>query len=230
MAAGTNLVDPTAAPGSPYDYGVESVGAGGLVSLLSMTAHVVTGLDAPVLSVGVGAMNMPNPTLTWPAVAGATQYHVYRGFTPSPLAVYLTTASTQLTDYAVPAGNNVVYYQVVAASSFAQSAPSAESNVPVSSALMTPPPPNVVGSPMADSVTLSWLGSPTPASYRVVRFDTNLGIFAVVGTPAAPASPVTVLFTDTTAASGATYTYRLQAVTASGGGSYSSGPTMVTVP
>ncbi|WP_328587631.1 PA14 domain-containing protein [Serinibacter arcticus] len=132
--------DSTVAAGQTYHYAVVALGEGTLRSPASNEASVTVPQApvAPAAPVVTGAVDGDDVDLTWPAVAGATSYDVYRSTsatvvtTGTPLAAGVTTPSH--TDTTVQPGTTY-RYAVVAVNAAGRSAASAtvSVNVPLAS-------------------------------------------------------------------------------------------------
>ena len=166
---------------------------------------------APVVKIGHSASS-GKPMLTWNAVSGATSYKVYRA--TSQNGTYSLLGTVTATSYINTGAKDGVtyYYKVKAVNSAGESAYS--NTVSGQSKAVTPKPAAPVvkighsatsGKPM-----LTWNAVDGAASYKVYRATAKNGAYSVINTTKA------LTYTNTGAALGTTYYYKVEALNASG--------------
>ena len=211
----TTYVNTGAKDGVTYYYMVTAINDSGE----SAFSNTVSGLNkavtskpaAPVVKIGNSATS-GKPMLTWNAVSGATSYKVYRA--TSQNGTYSLLGSVTVTSYTnTGAKDGVTYYYKVTAVN--DSGESAYSNiVSGQNKAVTPKPAAPVvkighsstsGKPM-----LTWNAVSGAASYKVYRATAKNGAYSVINTTHA------LTYTNTGAALGTTYYYKVEALDASG--------------
>ena len=166
---------------------------------------------APVVKAGNSATS-GKPMLTWDAVDGATSYRVYRA--TSQNGPYRLLGSVTTTTYVnTGAKDGVTYYYMVTAIN--DSGESAFSNTVSgqNKAVTSKPAAPVVkigNSATSGKPQLTWKAVSGAASYRVYRATTKNGAYTVINTTKA------LTYTNTGAALGTTYYYKVEALNASG--------------
>ena len=211
----TSYTNTGAKAGTTYYYRVKAVNDAGL----SPYSNVVSGkvksvtpkLSAPVVKIGHSAAS-GKPMLTWNAVSGATSYKVYRATSQNGTYSLLgTVTATSYTNTGAKAGTTY-YYKVKAVNSAGESAYS--NIVSGQNKTVTPKPAAPVvkighsatsGKPM-----LTWNAVDGAASYKVYRATAKNGAYSVINTTKA------LTYTNTGAALGTTYYYKVEALNASG--------------
>ena len=211
----TSYVNTGAKEGVTYYYKVTAVNDIGE----SDASNVVSGQtkvtpqkpSAPVVRIGHSAAS-GKPMLTWNAVSGATSYKVYRATSQNGTYSLLgTVTATSYTNTGAKAGVTY-YYKVKAVNSAGESAYS--NIVSGQSKAVTPKPAAPVvkighsassGKPM-----LTWNAVDGAASYKVYRATAKNGAYSVINTTKA------LTYTNTGAALGTTYYYKVEALNASG--------------
>ena len=163
-------------------------------------------LDAPVVTFGHSASS-GKPQLTWNAVAGATSYEVYRS--TSQFGTYSllgTTAATSYTNTGAVAGTTY-YYKVKA---ICGNGASAYSNVVSGQAKAllpaTVPVVTVGHSSSSGKPQLTWKPVTGAISYKVYRAISKAGTYELINTVKATS------YTNTYAAPGVTYYYKVEAL------------------
>ncbi len=153
--------------------------------------------------------------LSWPEVAGATSYAVYRASSADgPYTVIATASAGSALDGS--ASNGTAYsYTVTARNAGGESARSA----PVSATPLAPPaaPSGLSAAPGNATVSLAWNAAPRAATYTVRRSTSPSGPFDPVSSVPATA------FIDTTVTNGTVYYFTISAQN-SGGESTPSAP------
>ncbi len=211
----TTYVNTGAKDGVTYYYKVTAVNDSGE----SAYSNIVSGQNkavtpkpaAPVVKIGNSASS-GKPQLTWNAVSGATSYKVYRATSQNGTYSLLgTVTATHYTNTGAKAGVTY-YYKVKAVNSAGESAFS--NTVSGQSKSVTPKPSAPVvkighsatsGKPM-----LTWNAVDGAASYKVYRATAKNGAYSVINTTKA------LTYTNTGAALGTTYYYKVEALDASG--------------
>jgi len=161
-------------------------------------------------------------TLLWLAVAGATEYHIFRSTTSGVLTTgtpldTVTTNTYTYTDAALTNGT-IYYYKVVAANLAGPGVASAEV-----SAKPLPPlpaaPTNVTTTPDNQSVTLTWSAVAGATEYNVYRGTApNVPAIGVPFAAAVKSAP----FIDNKVTNNTTYYYKVTAANLAGEGPASS--------
>ena len=159
---------------------------------------------APVVRIGNSATS-GKPMLTWNAVYGATSYRIYRSTTKgSGYSLLGTVTATSYTNTGAKAGVTY-YYKVKAVNSAGESA---YSNIVSGRAtVMTL---TMGHSASSGKPQLTWKAVSGAASYKVYRATTKNGAYSVINTTKA------LTYTNTGAALGTTYYYKVEALNASG--------------
>ena len=211
----TTYVNTGAKDGVTYYYMVTAVndsGESAFSNTVSGQNKAVTSKPAaPVVKIGNSATS-GKPMLTWNAVSGATSYKVYRA--TSQNGTYSLLGSVTTTTYVNTGAKDGVtyYYKVKAVNSAGESAYS--NTVSGQSKSVTPKPSAPVvkighsatsGKPM-----LTWNAVDGAASYKVYRATAKNGAYSVINTTNA------LTYTNTGAALGTTYYYKVEALDASG--------------
>ena len=211
----TTYVNTGAKDGVTYYYKVTAVNDSGE----SAYSNIVSGQNkavtpkpaAPVVKIGNSASS-GKPMLTWNAVSGATSYKVYRATSQNGTYSLLGTVTT--TSYINTGAKDGVtyYYKVKAVNSAGESAYS--NIVSGQNKAVTPKPAAPVvkighsatsGKPM-----LTWNAVDGAASYKVYRATAKNGAYSVINTTHA------LTYTNTGAALGTTYYYKVEALDAAG--------------
>ena len=211
----TSYTNTGAKAGTTYYYRVKACNDAGLSpysNIVSGQVKTVTPKPAaPVVKIGNSASS-GKPMLTWNAVSGATSYKVYRATSQNGTYSLLgTVTATSYTNTGAKAGVTY-YYKVKAVNSAGESAYS--NIVSGQSKAVTPKPAAPVvkighsassGKPM-----LTWNAVDGAASYKVYRATAKNGAYSVINTTKA------LTYTNTGAALGTTYYYKVEALNASG--------------
>ena len=204
----TSYTNTGAKAGTTYYYKVKAVNSAGE----SAYSNVVSGkvksvtpkLSAPVVKIGHSASS-GKPMLTWNAVSGATSYKVYRATSQNGTYSLLgTVTATSYTNTGAKAGTTY-YYKVKAVNSAGESA---FSNVVSGKTTVTTL--TMGHSASSGKPQLTWKAVSGAASYRVYRATAKNGAYSVINTTKA------LTYTNTGAALGTTYYYKVEALNASG--------------
>ena len=166
---------------------------------------------APVVKAGNSAAS-GKPMLTWDAVDGATSYRVYRA--TSQNGPYRLLGSVTTTTYVnTGAKDGVTYYYMVTAVN--DSGESAFSNTVSGQNKAVTPKPAAPVVKLGNSATsgkpmLTWNAVSGATSYKVYRATAKNGAYSVINTTKA------LTYTNTGAALGTTYYYKVEALDAAG--------------
>ena len=204
----TSYTNTGAKAGTTYYYRVKAVNDAGLSpysNIVSGQSKAVTPKPAaPVVKIGHSASS-GKPVLTWNAVSGATSYKVYRATSQSGTYSLLgTVTAMSYTNTGAKAG--VTYYYKVKAVNAAGE--SAYSNIVSGRATVTTL--TMGHSSTSGKPQLTWKAVSGAASYRVYRATTKNGAYSVINTTKA------LTYTNTGAALGTTYYYKVEALDAAG--------------
>ena len=173
--------------------------------LTSATLHCAKSAPtAPVVKLGNSATS-GKPMLTWNAVYGATSYRIYRSTSRgSGYSLLGTTTATSYTNTGAKAGTTY-YYKVKAVNSAGESA---YSNIVSGRATVTTL--TMGHSSTSGKPQLTWKAVSGAASYKVYRATAKNGAYSVINTTKA------LTYTNTGAALGTTYYYKVEALNAAG--------------
>ena len=211
--------DTNLSAGTFYEYHIIAYNVSGNNDFAGVNATTITLPPSGVSATPGNAV----VTLSWTAPTGAQTYNLYRATTSGQETAFAAgLTATSYTDNAV--SNGTTYYYTVTAVNAntsitpvipSESAPSAE--VSATPTLPPPAPTNLkaAGTPRNQGtaqVSLSWTASSTAANYNVYR---SLNGNGEGGTPLATGVTATS-YTDTSAAFGPTYFYKVTAVNAGG--------------
>ena len=204
----TNYTNTGAKEGVTYYYKVTAVndsGEGEYSNIVSGQAKSVTPKpSAPVVKIGNSATS-GKPMLTWNAVSGATSYTVYRAASQNGTYSLLgTVTATSYTNTGAKAGTTY-WYKVKAVNSAGESAYSNIVSGRATVTTLTMGHSSTSGKPM-----LTWKAVSGAASYKVYRATAKNGAYSVINTTKA------LTYTNTGAALGTTYYYKVEALNASG--------------
>ena len=204
----TSYTNTGAKAGTTYYYRVKACNDAGL----SPYSNIVSGqvksvtpkLSAPVVKIGNSTAS-GKPMLTWNAVSGATSYKVYRATSQNGTYSLLgTVTATSYTNTGAKAGTTY-YYKVKAVNSAGESA---YSNIVSGQTTVTTL--TMRHSASSGKPQLTWKAVSGAASYRVYRATAKNGAYSVINTTKA------LTYTNTGAALGTTYYYKVEALNASG--------------
>ena len=204
----TSYTNTGAKAGTTYYYRVKACNDAGLSPYSNIVSGKVKSVTpkpaAPVVKLGNSATS-GKPMLTWNAVSGATSYKVYRATSQKGTYSLLgTVTATSYTNTGAKAGTTY-YYKVKAVSSAGESA---YSNIVSGRATVTTL--TMGHSSTSGKPQLTWKAVSGAASYRVYRATAKNGAYSVINTTKA------LTYTNTGAALGTTYYYKVEALNASG--------------
>ena len=203
----TSYTNAGAKAGTTYYYRVKACNDAGLSpysNIVSGNVVVTPKPSAPVVKIGNSAAS-GKPMLTWNAVSSATSYKVYRATSQKGTYSLLgTVTATSYTNTGAKAGVTY-YYKVKAVNSAGESA---YSNVVSGRATVTTL--TMGHSSTSGKPQLTWKAVSGAASYRVYRATTKNGAYSVINTTKA------LTYTNTGAALGTTYYYKVEALNAAG--------------
>ena len=204
----TSYTNTGAKAGTTYYYRVKACNDAGL----SPYSNIVSGqsksvapkLSAPVVKIGHSASS-GKPMLTWNAVSSATSYKVYRATSQNGTYSLLgTVTATSYTNTGAKAGTTY-YYKVKAVNSAGESA---YSNIVSGRATVTTL--TLGHSSTSGKPQLTWKAVSGAASYKVYRATAKNGAYSVINTTKS------LTYTNTGAALGTTYYYKVEALNAAG--------------
>ena len=204
----TSYTNTGAKAGTTYYYRVKACNDAGLSpysNIVSGQVKTVTPKpSAPVVKIGNSAAS-GKPMLTWNAVSGATSYKVYRATSQNGTYSLLgTVTATSYTNTGAKAGTTY-WYKVKAVNSAGESAYSNVVSGQTTVTTLTLGHSSTSGKPQ-----LTWKAVSGAASYKVYRATTKNGAYSVINTTKA------LTYTNTGAALGTTYYYKVEALNASG--------------
>ena len=197
----TSYTNTGAKAGTTYYYKVKAVNSAGE----SAYSNIVSGrATVTTLTMGHSATS-GKPQLTWKAVSGAASYKVYRATSQKGTYSLLgTVTATSYTNTGAKAGTTY-WYKVKAVNSAGESA---YSNIVSGRATVTTL--TMGHSASSGKPQLTWKAVSGAASYRVYRATAKNGAYSVINTTKA------LTYTNTGAALGTTYYYKVEALNASG--------------
>ena len=204
----TSYTNTGAKAGTTYYYRVKACNDAGLSPYSNVVSGKVKSVtpkpSAPVVKIGNSASS-GKPMLTWNAVSGATSYKVYRATAKNGAYSLLgTVTATSYTNTGAKAGVTY-YYKVKAVNSAGESAYSNVVSGKTTVTTLTMGHSASSGKPM-----LTWKAVSGAASYKVYRATAKNGAYTVINTTKA------LTYTNTGAALGTTYYYKVEALNASG--------------
>ena len=204
----TSYTNTGAKAGTTYYYRVKACNDAGLSPYSNVVSGKVKSVtpkpSAPVVKIGNSASS-GKPMLTWNAVSGATSYKVYRATSQNGTYSLLgTVTATSYTNTGAKAGTTY-YYKVKAVNSAGESA---YSNIVSGRATVTTL--TMGHSSTSGKPQLTWKAVSGAASYKVYRATAKNGAYSVINTTKA------LTYTNTGAALGTTYYYKVEALNASG--------------
>ena len=204
----TSYTNTGAKAGTTYYYRVKACNDAGLSPYSNIVSGKVKSVTpkpaAPVVKIGNSATS-GKPMLTWNAVSGATSYKVYRATSQKGTYSLLgTVTATSYTNTGAKAGTTY-YYKVKAVNSAGESAYSNVVSGKTTVTTLTMGHSSTSGKPQ-----LTWKAVSGAASYKVYRATAKNGAYSVINTTKA------LTYTNTGAALGTTYYYKVEALNAAG--------------
>ena len=205
----TSYTNTGAKAGTTYYYRVKACNDAGLSPYSNIVSGKVKTVaqqkpSAPVVKIGHSAAS-GKPMLTWNAVSGAASYKVYRATSQNGTYSLLgTVTTTSYTNTGAKAGTTY-YYKVKAVNSAGESA---YSNVVSGRATVTTL--TMGHSATSGKPQLTWKAVSGAASYKVYRATAKNGAYSVINTTKS------LTYTNTGAALGTTYYYKVEALNAAG--------------
>ena len=204
----TSYTNTGAKAGTTYYYRVKACNDAGLSPYSNIVSGKVKSVtpkpSAPVVKIGNSASS-GKPMLTWNAVSGATSYKVYRATSQNGTYSLLgTVTATSYTNTGAKAGVTY-YYKVKAVNSAGESAYSNTVSGRATVTTLTMGHSSTSGKPQ-----LTWKAVSGAASYKVYRSTSKNGAYSVINTTKA------LTYTNTGAALGTTYYYKVEALNAAG--------------
>ncbi len=204
----TSYTNTGAKAGTTYYYRVKACNDAGLSPYSNVVSGKVKSVTpkpaAPVVKIG-NSSTSGKPQLTWNAVSGATSYKVYRATSQKGTYSLLgTVTTTSYTNTGAKAGTTY-YYKVKAVNSAGESA---FSNVVSGKTTVTTL--TMGHSASSGKPQLTWKAVSGAASYKVYRATAKNGAYSVINTTKA------LTYTNTGAALGTTYYYKVEALNAAG--------------
>ena len=204
--ANLNYTDSKANAGTTYYYKVKALAADGTDSSLSAAVAITCRCARPVVKTDYWA-STGKPYIKWTAVAGASQYEVYRsGSKDGTYTLLDTTTATNYTDSKANAG--YTYYYKVKAISEVKSAANSSLSAAVAITcrcarpVVTPDYLTSTGEPY-----IKWAAVAGASQYEVYRSGSSNGsTYEYVGTTTA------TNYTDNKANAGYTYYYKVKAI------------------
>ena len=203
--ANLNYTDSKANAGTTYYYKVKALAADGTDSSLSAAVAITCRCARPVVKTDYWA-STGKPYIKWTAVAGASQYEVYRsGSKDGTYTLLGTTTATNYTDSKANAG--YTYYYKVKAISEVKSAANSSLSAAVAITcrcarpVVTPDYLTSTGKPY-----IYWGAVDGANRYYVYRSGSSNGTYEYVGTTTA------TNYTDNKANAGYTYYYKVKAI------------------
>ena len=197
-----SLINVSAEPGSVYWYKVRAIGQDGVLGKLSSAKYRTCRLAQPVVKGGHVASTGKN-TLSWEAVPGAVAYKVYRSEKKSSgYKLIKTTENVTFTNVSAEAGK-AYYYKVVAVHENTSANSAASAVVGLTCDLPRP----VVSISLSNGhPKLSWEAVAGAVGYKVYRSESSSGPYKLLKTTE------NLTFTNTSAAAGTKYYYKVMAV------------------
>ena len=204
----TSYTNTGAKAGTTYYYRVKACNDAGLSPYSNVVSGKVKSVtpkpSAPVVKIG-NSSTSGKPMLTWNAVSGATSYKVYRATSQNGTYSLLgTVTTTSYTNTGAKAGVTY-YYKVKAVNSAGESAYSNVVSGKTTVTTLTMGHSSTSGKPQ-----LTWKAVSGAASYKVYRATAKNGAYSVINTTKA------LTYTNTGAALGTTYYYKVEALNAAG--------------
>ena len=207
----TSYTNTGAAVGKTYYYRVKAVNRDGMASGYSNIVSGKAKAAAPAApSVTAGNSSTGKPRLTWKAVSGAVSYRIYRSESRGTgYSLLGTTSSTSYVNTGASTGTTY-YYRVKAVNRNGMA--SGYSNIVSGKAKAAAPaaPSVTAGNSSTGKPRLTWNAVSGATSYRIYRSESRGTGYSLLGTTSSTS------YTNTGAAAGKTYYYRVKAVNRDG--------------
>ena len=203
--ANLNYTDSKANVGTTYYYKVKALAADGTDSSLSAAVAITCRCARPVVKTDYWA-STGKPYIKWTAVAGASQYEVYRsGSKDGTYTLLGTTTATNYTDSKANAGYTY-YYKVKAISEVKSAANSSLSAAVAITCRCARPVVKTDYWASTGKPYIKWDAVDGAGKYYIYRSGTRNGTYTLLGTTTA------TNYTDSKANAGYTYYYKVQAI------------------
>ena len=203
--ANLNYTDSKANAGTTYYYKVKALAADGTDSSLSAAVAITCRCARPVVTPDY-LTSTGKPYIKWAAVAGASQYEVYRSGSKDGTYEYIgTTTATNYTDNKANAGYTY-YYKVKAISEVKSAANSSLSAAVAITCRCARPVVKTDYWASTGKPYIKWDAVDGAGKYYIYRSGTKNGTYTLLGTTTA------TNYTDSKANAGYTYYYKVQAI------------------
>ena len=203
--ANLNYTDSKANAGTTYYYKVKALAADGTDSSLSAAVAITCRCARPVVTPDY-LTSTGKPYIKWAAVAGASQYEVYRSGSSNGTYEYVgTTTATDYTDNKANAGYTY-YYKVKAISEVKSAANSSLSAAVAITCRCARPVVKTDYWASTGKPYIKWDAVDGAGKYYIYRSGTRNGTYTLLGTTTA------TNYTDSKANAGYTYYYKVQAI------------------
>ena len=189
-----------------YYYKISAVNSSGESGQSASCSAITKKLRTPI-NLSAAAVSSSGITITWPAVAGAASYAVYRSaIDTGTYPVIDSVATDTFGDTGLIAGATY-YYKIRAVDSLGESGLSA----PFTAITIPGAPVGVSAAAVSRSIIkITWPVVAGAASFKVYRSDIDTGTYSVIGSVAKDT------FNDTGLVAGATYYYKVTGINVSG--------------
>ena len=210
--------------GNTYFYAVVAASSAGNSGPSNTVQGTTSGPAVPSAPQNLLAQGRPGMVnLTWDASAGSgiLRYDIFRGTSEGSISstpIGNTASGLAYSDATITAGT-VYFYKVKAVNSVGSSPYSNAANATATAALPGAPQ-NLVATPGAGKVTLTWAAPATSGGSAITGYKVYLALLGGA-VNIANVSGSTLSYVDSTGTSGTTYTYYVVAVNAVGSGAVS---------